>query len=113
VSRTPKSDEQEPNPAHAADAGQVWSVDAEGSAILVAQDEAANVDPSALAANMPGADVGVEVAPYAYDGHVPLVLEAHELAGVDAAFDLLTTSHDLFDVPMLDTPAAADDTSTS
>jgi hypothetical protein len=107
VSRTPKSDEQEPNPAHAADAGQVWSVDAEGSAILVAQDEAANVDPSALAANMPGADVG------AYDSHVPLVLDSHELAGVDAMLDLLTTSHDLFDVPMLDTPAAADDTSTS
>jgi hypothetical protein len=41
------------------------------------------------------------------------VLDGHELAGIDAALDLLTSSHDLFDVPMLDIPAPADDASSS
>jgi hypothetical protein len=113
VSRNPKSDGQDPSSAHGADADQLWSVDADGNAVLVAHDAASNVDPGAFAADIAGVDAGVEAAAHAYDSHVPLVLDGHELAGIDAALDLLTSSHDLFDVPTLDMPAPADDASSS
>jgi hypothetical protein len=113
VSRNPKSDGQDPSFAHGANADQLWSVDADGNAVLVAQDAAANVDSGAFAGDIPGLDAGVEAAAHAYDSHVPLVLDGHELAGLDAALDVLTTSHDLFDVPMLDMPVPADDASSS
>ena len=101
--------------AHDASPDQLWSVDADGNAVLVAQGSAAAaVDFAALGGDHPSIDAGVSVdaAAHAYDGHVPLVLDGLELAGVDATLDFLTTSPDLFDVPALDTPApAADDAS--
>jgi hypothetical protein len=44
-----------------------------------------------------------------YDGHVALALDAGVLPNIDAALDLLTSSHHLFDVPAVDLGAAADD----
>ena len=38
----------------------------------------------------------------AYDGHVALALDSSTLPGLDATLDLLTTAHDLFDVPAMD-----------
>jgi hypothetical protein len=117
VSRNPKSDGQDAGSAHEAQADQLWSVDTGDDAILVAQDLLANVDPNAFTADIPGVDAGVEVATQDYDSHVPLVLDGHELAGLDAALDFLTSSHDLFDVPTLDMPAdistGGDDASSS
>jgi hypothetical protein len=37
-----------------------------------------------------------------YDGHVALALDASAMADVDLTLDLLTSSHQLFDVPALD-----------
>ena len=95
------------------DAGvdQLWLVDTDGRAVLVAQGSTGQVD-VALTADL-DASAGAEATTHAYDGLVPLVLDAHELAGVDAAFDFLTTSPNLFDVPALDTSAAADDASST
>ena len=45
-----------------------------------------------------------------YDGHVALALDAGILPNIDAALDLLTSSHHLFDVPAVDLGAVADDT---
>jgi hypothetical protein len=39
---------------------------------------------------------------HAYDGHVALALDPGTLAGIDLTLDLLTASHQLFDVPVLD-----------
>jgi hypothetical protein len=50
-------------------------------------------------------------APQDYDGHVALALDAGILPNIDAALDLLTSSHHLFDVPALDLGAVADDAS--
>jgi hypothetical protein len=115
VSRNPKSDGQAPNPTHDAGPDQLWSVDAEGGAVLVAQGSAANVDAGALVADNPALDArtGLESAAHAYDGHVPLALDGHELASVNATLDMLASSPDLFDVPALDMPAAAHDASAS
>ena len=102
------------SPAPDASPDQLWSVDADGNSVLVAQGSAAAaVDFAALGNDHPNdAGVGMETAAHAYDGHVPLVLDGVELAGVDATLDFLTSSPDLFDVPALDTPApAADDAS--
>ena len=89
-------------------------MDADGNTVLVAQGSAAAaVDFAALGSDHASIDAGVgaEAAAHAYDGHVPLVLDGLELAGVDATLDFLTTSSDLFDVPALDTAPAADDAS--
>jgi len=85
----------------------LWSLDADGRALLVAQGSTSQVDAALIVEDAPAA----ETANYAYDGHVPLVLDAHELAGIDATFDFLASSADLFDVPALEPPAAADDAS--
>ncbi len=113
MTSNPKSDGQDASSAHQAQADQLWSVDTGDDAILVAQTVLANVDPNAFTADIPGVDAGVEAATQDYDSHVPLVLDGHELAGLDAALDLLTSSHDLFDVPTLDLPTAGDDGSSS
>jgi hypothetical protein len=106
LSRNPKSDGQEPNPTHDAGPDQLWSVDAEGGALLVAQGSAANVDAGALVADnlVLDAGAGLESAAHAYDGHVPMALDGHELASVDATLDMLASSPDLFDVPALECP---------
>jgi len=44
-----------------------------------------------------------------YDGHVALALDAGILPNIDAALDLLTSSHHLFDVPAVDLGPVADD----
>ncbi len=44
----------------------------------------------------------------AYDGHVALALDPGTLADIDLTLDLLTSSHQLFDVPVLDVSAADD-----
>lgn len=44
-----------------------------------------------------------------YDGHVALALDAGILPNIDAALDLLTSSHHLFDVPAVDLGAVGDD----
>lgn len=43
-----------------------------------------------------------------YDGHVALALDPGTLADIDLTLDLLTSSHQLFDVPVLDVSAADD-----
>ena len=91
---------------------EVWLVDSDGGAVLVAQEVTSGLD-LAVAEGNAGLDAagGPEAAAHAYDGHVPLVLDALELAGVDATFDVLANSLDLFDVPALDSPAPAGDAS--
>lgn len=63
----------------------------------------------ALIGGSEGAGLDAHVAPNewgmadpVYDGHVPLALEADFLPAIDATLDLLTTSTDLFDVPVAD-----------
>jgi hypothetical protein len=51
---------------------------------------------------------GVAGAPV-YDGHVALALDTDVLPGIDAALDMLTSSHDLFDVPAVDVHTIVDD----
>jgi hypothetical protein len=46
-----------------------------------------------------------------YEGHVALALETHAVPAFDAALDLLTTSHQLFDVPAIDFSTSMDDAS--
>jgi len=99
------------SPVPDASLDQLWSVDADGDAVLVARGSAtAVVDFAALGSDHPGIEtvVGVEAAAHAYDGYVPLVLDGLELAGVDATLDFLTTTPDLFVVPTLDSPASDD-----
>ena len=49
-----------------------------------------------------GAASGAEPGEHIYDGHVPLALDAEFLPAIDTTLDLLTTSTDLFDVPVAD-----------
>jgi hypothetical protein len=49
----------------------------------------------------------------AYDGHVALALDTGVLPDIDSTLDLLTSSHDLFDVPALDVSSTPDDTSSA
>ena len=87
-------------------------MDTDGGAVLVAQEAASQLDLAVAEGNASlDAEGGPEAATHAYDGHVPLVLDALELAGVDATFDVLANSLDLFDVPALDSPAPAGDAS--
>ena len=109
MARNPKPDAQQAPAVNDAGVDQLWLVDTDGRAVLVAQGSTSQADMT-LAADT-DASSNAEAATHAYDGHVPLVLDAHELAGVDATLDFLTTSHDLFDVPALDTSAPADDAS--
>lgn len=48
-----------------------------------------------------------------YDGHVALALDPGVLPDIDSTLDLLTSSHHLFDVPVLDVSCVPDDTSSS
>jgi hypothetical protein len=45
----------------------------------------------------------------AYDGHVALALDTDVLPDIDATLDMLTSSHQLFDVPALDVGNVVDD----
>ncbi len=45
----------------------------------------------------------------AYDGHVALALDTDVLPDIDATLDMLTSSHQLFDVPALDVENVVDD----
>lgn len=45
---------------------------------------------------------GMEAAAPVYDAHVPLALDSEFLPAIDSTLDLLTTSTDLFDVPVAD-----------
>ena len=47
----------------------------------------------------------------AYDGQAVVALDADVLADMDATTDLLTTAHDLFEIPALHLPADLDDAS--
>jgi len=48
-----------------------------------------------------------------YDGHVALALDTGILPDIDSTLDLLTSSHQLFDVPALDVSSTPDDTSSA
>ena len=112
MSRKPKPDAQQPGTAQGAGVDEVWLVDTEGGVVLVAQEAASQLDLAVAEGNASlDAEGGPEAATHAYDGHVPLVLAALELAGVDVTFDVLANSLDLFDVPALDSPAPAGDAS--
>lgn len=89
------------------------SVDAGGASAL--QDQHADIGSLIRAALLndmeQGQAVGLEgdttAAPsgagdHIYDGHVPLALDSDFLPAIDATLDLLTTSTDLFDVPVAD-----------
>jgi hypothetical protein len=109
LSRNPKPDAQQPGTADDAGVDQVFVVDIDGGAMLVAQASAVRAELAAAADNPNFDDAGApEAVDGLYEGHVPLVLDDLELASVDATFDSLTNSADLFDVPALDAPAAAD-----
>jgi hypothetical protein len=45
---------------------------------------------------------------HAYDGHVALALDHTVMSGIDSAFDLLTSTTHLFDVPALDVASVLD-----
>ena len=45
---------------------------------------------------------------HAYDGHVALALDNTAMSGMDSAFDLLTSTTHLFDVPALDVASVLD-----
>ena len=49
----------------------------------------------------------------AYDGHVALALDTGVLPDIDSTLDLLTSSHQLFDVPALDVASSPDDASSA
>ena len=49
----------------------------------------------------------------AYDGHVALALDTGVLPDIDSTLDLLTSSHQLFDVPALDVSSSPDDASSA
>lgn len=51
--------------------------------------------------------------PNAYDGHVALALDTGVLPDIDSTLDLLTSSHQLFDVPALDVSSSSDDASSA
>lgn len=51
--------------------------------------------------------------PGAYDGHVALALDPGVLPDIDTTLDMLTSSHDLFDVPPLDVSGVMDDASST
>ena len=46
---------------------------------------------------------------HSYEGHVALALDPGVLADIDSALDLLTSTHQLFDVPVLDVASGLDD----
>jgi hypothetical protein len=97
LSRTPKPDEHHAPAANDAGDDQSWLADA-------AQDLTSQVD-AALKAVLDGGEAAggeVEAPIHADDGLLPLVLDAQELASVDATFDSLANSADLFDVPSVD-----------
>ena len=56
-------------------------------------------------------DVGLATSADAmgYDGHVALALDADALPGINSLLDLLVTSHDLFDIPSIDSVQPFDD----
>src|SRR5262245_32455638 len=55
------------------------------------------------------ADAGSIADAPAYDGHVALALDTDVLPDIDATLDMLTSSHQLFDVPALDVGNVVDD----
>jgi hypothetical protein len=61
-----------------------------------------------------GADLG-QAEMHAYEGHVALELDTSLLPAIDGMLDLLTSSHDLFDVPAVDiaSASASDDASST
>jgi hypothetical protein len=60
-----------------------------------------------------GVDLGYADT-HLYDGHVALALDPGLLPAMDSMLDLLTSSHDLFDVPAVDIAgASASDDATS
>ena len=103
--------EQTSSLAHDDGPDQFWSVDAHGDALLVAQSERAEVHLGPLTAD--DSSFSSVDAPVLdpYDGHIPLVLDGHELVSIDVVLDVLASSPDLFDVPTVDVPDAGGDTS--
>jgi hypothetical protein len=90
-------------PASDADAGA--SADAAGplsaGPALDAADIAALLDASQHGTWAENSDAALDMS-QGYDGHVALALDASAMADVDLTLDLLTSSHQLFDVPALD-----------
>jgi|GEM_PF-4996834 len=62
-----------------------------------------------LAGNLEDTEATALAGVHEYDGHVALALDAGLLPSIDTALDLLTSSHDLFDVPAVDLGAVADE----
>jgi hypothetical protein len=61
--------------------------------------------PADIAADATGSMADAAV----YDGHVALALDTDVLPDIDATLDMLTSSHQLFDVPALDVANVVDD----
>ena len=73
--------------------------------------DAADIATLLAAASQSGAwaDAGPNILDVqAYDGHVALALDPGTMADIDLTLDLLTSSHQLFDVPVLDVSASDD-----
>jgi hypothetical protein len=83
-------------------------VDADSGAVVVAHDLTSELDAAVKAVLDGGEATGgeaVEASIPMDDRLLPLVLDAQELASVDATFASLTNSADLFDVPALNLSA--------
>jgi hypothetical protein len=65
----------------------------------------AETRPADVAADATGSAADAPV----YDGHVALALDTDVLPDIDATLDMLTSSHQLFDVPALDVGNVVDD----
>jgi hypothetical protein len=74
---------------------------------LDAADVAALVAASQHGTWVEDSDAALSVA-QGYDGHVALALDTGAMADIDQTLDLLTSSHQLFDVPALDVGAFDD-----
>lgn len=83
------------------------SVMADAAAPLDAADIAALVAASQSGAWAENSDAALSAA-QGYEGHVALALDTGAMADIDQTLDLLTSSHQLFDVPALDVGAFDD-----
>jgi hypothetical protein len=79
----------------------------EAAAPLDAADIAALVAASQSGTWAENSDSALSAA-QGYDGHVALALDTGAMADIDQTLDLLTSSHQLFDVPALDVGAFDD-----
>lgn len=106
MSPAPQNETDDFASAHDANGHADANVSAAGTGSV--QSEALDVGTLIRAALLNGPDhlallgQDLSAATDAYDGHIPLALDADILPAIDVTLDLLTTATDLFDVPTFD-----------